>query len=425
MHRVTGMTWFRGMVVVGSIAVLLGMTLIGRVALASPARQPRQIPGQALASGTCPHRGWNITPIQNPGVYNELYGMAAITPTDAWTVGYINPSSASTAAQPLAEHFDGAQWTVTSVPIGSASGAVLQGVTARASNDVWAVGDQMGGYSLVEHWNGTQWSPIASPNSGTGMNLLTAAVAVAANDVWAVGYYTYNNNSLDAQLIEHWNGTAWTVVTGPTITLPEFQLLGVSATSSSNVWSVGVGSDASGGSRQAIVEQWNGMSWATTVLPQVNGSVIQPTGIAIAPSGAVWVAGSVNDTTSGHSVPVALYRNGSSWTVAPSVAVGSYGSGFAAIGVSPTGDIWAVGWHFLSNNYWATHTLMERWNGTSFAQWNDATTPTQYGELLAVAVLSRDSIITAGITGSRNASGQALAETYHGMMPLIACRSGS
>jgi hypothetical protein len=355
-HRVNGMRWFRSIVVAGIIALLLGVTLSAPAAFAKPAGQLRQMPGQALTSGTCLHRGWNITPIQNPGFYNTLYGMAAITPHDAWAVGYINPSATSTTSQPLAEHFDGAQWTVTSVPIGSADGASLRGVTARASNDVWAVGDQMGGNSLVEHWNGTQWSLIPSPNSGTSLNSLTGAVAVAANDVWAVGYYSYNNNSLDAQLIEHWNGTAWTIITGPTIALPEFRLLAVSATSSSNVWSVGQGSDSSGGSQQAIVERWDGVSWATTVLPEVNGSVIQPTSIAIAPSGAVWVAGSVYDNTSGHNIPVALYTNGLSWTVAPSAAVGSYSSGFGAIGVSPTGDIWAVGWYFLSNGYAATHT---------------------------------------------------------------------
>lgn len=425
MHRVNGMKWFRSIVVASSIAVLLGATLTAPAAFAKPARQPRQIATQALASGTCPHRGWNITPIQNPGYYNTVYGMAAITPHDAWAVGYINPSATSTTAQPLAEHFDGAQWTVTSVPIGSAGGASLRGVAARASNDVWAVGDQMGGNSLVEHWNGTQWSLIASPNSGSSLNSLTAAVAVAANDAWAVGYYSYNNNSLDAQLIEHWNGTAWTIVTGPTIALPEFRLLAVAATSSSNVWSVGQGSDSSSGLQQAIVEQWNGMSWATTVLPEVNGQVVRPSGITIAPSGAVWVAGSVDDPTTGTSIPVALYTNGPTWTVAPSAAVGSYGSGFAAIGVSPTGDIWAVGWYFLSNGFSATHALIERWNGTSFTQWNDGTASTQYGSLVAVSVLSRDSAITAGNTGARNATGQTLAESYIGVMPLILCRRAS
>ena len=63
--------------------------------------------------------------------------------------------------------------------------------------------------TLVEHWNGSAWSVVPSPNApGTRSNSLVSVSAVAANDVWAVGYsligFTHQT------LIEHWDGSSWT-----------------------------------------------------------------------------------------------------------------------------------------------------------------------------------------------------------------------
>ena len=39
--------------------------------------------------------------------------------------------------------------------------------------------------TLIEHWNGSTWSVVASPNVGGNDNLLNGVAA--AGDVWAVG----------------------------------------------------------------------------------------------------------------------------------------------------------------------------------------------------------------------------------------------
>jgi hypothetical protein len=86
-------------------------------------------------------------------------------------------------------------------------------VAAAASNDVWAVGYQNVGGSintLIEHWDGTSWSLVSSPNPHTNVNSgLGSVAAVSANDIWATG-------SDAGPLVENWNGTSWTVVSFPT-----------------------------------------------------------------------------------------------------------------------------------------------------------------------------------------------------------------
>ncbi|MBI3739518.1 MAG: hypothetical protein HY258_10775, partial [Chloroflexi bacterium] len=48
-----------------------------------------------------------------------------------------------------------------------------------------------------------------TPNEGTGANTLFGVTALATDDVWAVGFYTVTTPSL--ALAEHWDGTSWQV----------------------------------------------------------------------------------------------------------------------------------------------------------------------------------------------------------------------
>jgi hypothetical protein len=88
----------------------------------------------------------------------------------------------------------GPDWTTVPSPNPGAYSNSLNGVAAVSSTDVWAVGysyDYYGGGSdsLIEHWDGTAWTTVPSPNPGTALNYLNGVAAVSSNDVWAVGYY--------------------------------------------------------------------------------------------------------------------------------------------------------------------------------------------------------------------------------------------
>jgi hypothetical protein len=240
---------------------------------------------------------WTIvpTPPLTGGAKSTLNGVVALGRTDAWAVGKGRNGAA------LAEHWNGNAWSVVPVPTpaGSAS-SQLSGISALSPSDIWAVGSvttvagtTVQGRTLVEHWNGTAWSIVPSRNAATS-NLLTGVAAVAANDVWAVGYTitTDGSNQPDKTLIEHWNGTAWSLVTSPSPASND-TLTGVAARSAADVWAVGTRLDRSGAIPigRTLTEHWNGTAWSVVASPNVGANDNLLNGVSAA-TGDVWAVGS-------------------------------------------------------------------------------------------------------------------------------------
>ena len=83
----------------------------------------------------------------------------------------------------------------------------------------WAVGvhldDQYRDRALVEHWDGTEWTVVDVPQPGSERDLLYSVSARTPSDIWAVG----DQQGADGKfrtLAEHWDGQQWSVV--PTLT---------------------------------------------------------------------------------------------------------------------------------------------------------------------------------------------------------------
>ena len=197
-------------------------------------------------------------------------GVAAVAGNDVWAVGYHYGSGPS---QTLVEHWNGSTWSVLPSPNVGVAWDELDAVAARAGNDVWAVGHYLpaGSYqweTLVEHWDGTAWSVVPSPNAGTSDNYLTGIAALAGNDVWAVGYYEGDGGY--QTLVEHWNGTAWSIVPSPNAGSGSNALTGVVALAGNDVWTVGYFLSFSVSGVQTLVEHWDGTAWS--VVPSPNAA---------------------------------------------------------------------------------------------------------------------------------------------------------
>src|SRR3989442_2662021 len=112
----------------------------------------------------------------------------------------------------------------------------LHGVDGDSPADVWTVGLDEGIFpneALIEHWDGTAWTVSAQIFIGTGGTALNGVHAIASNDVWAVGYY-----NAGFPLIEHWDGSGWFISPTP-IPGISHTLFGVAAASPNDVWAVG------------------------------------------------------------------------------------------------------------------------------------------------------------------------------------------
>jgi hypothetical protein len=170
--------------------------------------------------------------------------VAAINANDIWAVGYTLTSNNQT----LTMHWNGSMWSIVPSPNGP-YGNWLSGVTALATNNVWAVGTtNNGGNTLVLHWNGSSWKVVPSPNVEYEYNSLASISAVSANDIWAAGtssytYYTGEGypNTTYYTLFEHWDGSAWSIVPGANTIGATAQgiLYGVAVVSTDDVWAVG------------------------------------------------------------------------------------------------------------------------------------------------------------------------------------------
>jgi hypothetical protein len=211
---------------------------------------------------------WSIVTSPSPGTKeNILSGITVISTKDIWAVGYFNDGEEKT----LAEHWDGSQWTVVSTPnpVGFAN-SVLGGVAVVTPKDIWAVGDTSTNenspkHTLVEHWDGSQWTVVSSPSPGAKENILSALSINSTKDIWAVGYF---NDGEEKTLAEHWDGSQWSVVSTPNpVGFANSILKSVQVVSAKDIWAVGDTSTNEKSPKQTLVEHWDGSQWSIVSSP--------------------------------------------------------------------------------------------------------------------------------------------------------------
>jgi hypothetical protein len=209
---------------------------------------------------------WTIVPSPNPAGsgLTELSSVYAVSPTDAWAVGYY--FNADREQVPVSEQWNGTSWTVVSTPAPSTQ-SYLASVSGSSASDVWAVGyyaNSAGDWvSAVEQWNGTSWAIVSNPDpSGAVQTYLEGVDAVSASDIWAVGW-SVNSAGTWSTLIEHSNGKTWTIVTSPNPAGDDLAALdGIASASSSDIWTAGYAGASVGGTQDTLTEHSSGHKWA-------------------------------------------------------------------------------------------------------------------------------------------------------------------
>src|SRR5207244_11554915 len=144
----------------------------------------------------------------------------------------------------------------------------------------WAVGYYVSGrfvqQTLIEHFDGTVWSVVPSPSPGALQNILFGVGAITDSDVWAVGG-EQDANGLWHTLTEHWDGPAWSVVSAVDAGSSGNQLYAVKALATDDVYAVGQQAGA-GVPNQALIEHWNGKSWSVVSSPADASASVLPLG---------------------------------------------------------------------------------------------------------------------------------------------------
>jgi len=233
-------------------------------------------------------------------------------------------------------------------------------------------------------------------NEGAGLDHVAA---ISANNVWAFGA-----GGGSGPLVEHWDGTAWSIAPDTGV-LPSLNGIGaVSVDSANNIWAL-----ASTSNMGEFLVEFNGTTWSqVAAMPKINGESMNAGSItAISPTD-VWIAGSGFFTSvvvrSGRSYRIETIDhqavaqwNGTSLSVVPTPTpdpgqtVNTSFHGIAAVSAS---DIVAIG--AIGSNLINSQTLIEQWNGTSWSIVSSPSPSTTENYLDAVAALSDGTVVAVG-----------------------------
>ncbi len=364
------------------------------------------------AAGACAPR-WHIVPSPGAGT-SLLNGVAVASPRDVWTVG---SSGLGSTGQPLSEHWDGSAWHTVTVPAPAgntgasfdpnAPGTSLDAVAAPSPHDVWAVGERAAGtttYPLIAHWNGKRWQLVKGAKTGPG-SALHAVAAVSARDVWAAGQAHGGRT-----LIEHWDGRAWRIVASPSMQGHDTGLAGIVALSATNVWSVGAAGSVADSSRRALVEHWDGTRWR--VVPSAQPGVVDDalTGVSASSPTNVWAVG-VSEGNDYQDTPLVERWTGRGWHTVPSPPLPPQdrSQGLAGVVAISPDDVWTL-----------TGSSFAHWNGRHWDSTTLHFTPYRGGNSYTAATTGGFTAVTAASAHDLWAVGELVENTDQTHAALIA-----
>lgn len=275
------------------------------------------------------------------------------------------------------------------------------GISALAENDVWAVGVWEKGSGvviyrpLIEHWNGTAWSVVTSPRPMPNTSFY-AVKAISPGNVWAVGYRSQTQVSERFPVIIHWNGTAWSVVPSPSV---GGGFLGSIAVASPNdIWAVGLrGSNSGAIAGNTLAEHWNGHAWSVVATPNPSTFGNALGGVTVAGPNDVWATGE-EGTNRFDTAPMSEHWDGHSWSVVKMPAE-NFNSGVGSVTSAGPDDLWASGWYDVQTPTGTeTFTLTEHWDGHA---WSASFPPSPTGDdkLNDITAVSANDIWAVGDTG--------------------------
>jgi hypothetical protein len=314
----------------------------------------------ALGFGGATSPNWQVVPSQDfpASNFDQLDAVVSTGSGQAWAVGYSRLQGRS-YFQALTERWNGSSWQIVpSVRGDSSYDTRLHALDAAGPSDVWAVGTktQLAGYTshgLIEHWNGHGWREVSPAADEPPNSVLVSVDADGPTDAWAVGYYT-TSSSLTLPLIEHWNGTSWSVVDGAFGGQSYWdRLWAVSALAPNNVWAFGT----TDRHPSVVVEHWDGTTWTIVPTPTIGYDSELDSVTALAPNN-IWAVG-----IQLASQTLVEHWDGSTWSIVPSPSISGAYSFLGGVSALAANDIWAVGGAAGSTS---ARTLVEHWNGSAW-----------------------------------------------------------
>ncbi len=337
-----------------------------------------------------------------PGNASGLVALSAASSRDVWAVGTIQVSGHD---QGSVQHWDGTRWQVVPSVNPASSDTRLLGVAAVARADAWVAGvtyalGSATAWPLLEHWNGTRWSRVSGIGSGYALN---AIAAVSGSEVWAVGGPA---NGSGGAVALHWDGHAWHASALPAAGSQGGTLQGLASFGADDVWAVGqiVSSNV-----RPLVEHWDGHHWLVSSLPPISDQIARLTAVAGMSDNDLWAVGYRGSGMNSFGNSLVLHGTGSGWHVVAGMTGAQLG--FSSVAAVSARDIWVAG-----------GTSIAHWDGT---HWADVSVPE--GGATALAAIGPRDIWSLGVHFARDTGSSCYAGSMavHSIaMPDVGTRDG-
>jgi WD40 repeat protein len=324
--------------------------------------QEQGLPANGVTKSWTVHRNgdrWETvaSPSQGDGD-NVLNGVAAISSNDVWAVGYY--LATTNLSRALILHWDGTDWSNVPAPElanNYGKGSALNAVSGNGPDDVWAVGTFDNAFTLTLHWDGQAWTQVPSPSPGVDLNTLTTVSAETGGEVWAGGQYAQHyypaGMPQGVPFILRWDGGRWQPVS---VTFDGTYISALGMAPDGAGWVIGGYAGEGGGGADA--SRWDGAGWASATLPKLGnidaiGQSDVPSsglnGLVVISRDSAWAVGtfskqpSIDPSGNWQEYTLVEHWDGTSWAPMESPNSGTLGSNLSAVAAAPPHDLWAVG----------------------------------------------------------------------------------
>jgi Subtilase family len=294
-------------------------------------------------------------------------------------------------------------------------------VDALSPSDVWfattafpaSLITSVGAEIETIHWNGKSMRVVPTVQAGSFVDLLNdhgenPLSFSSGTDGWLGGVYTpwdiiNYTNAHPARyvfpLLEHWNGTRWSVQALGDETAGSFEgIQSLAALSPTDVWALPEGTDSR-------LLHWDGTAWASVSAPAMKGMGFQAIS-ALSPHD-IWISGAVA-LSGNRTAPAALHWDGTKWTrltgvMPPKVSWGNpIITTFVSISARADRDVWANVLQFveLPDGRTAQRTnFIEHWDGKSWSISKNPIQGLQDVHLTGIKAVAPDDVWSTGWTG--------------------------
>ncbi|MBV8527007.1 MAG: hypothetical protein JOZ75_01695 [Candidatus Dormibacteraeota bacterium] len=240
---------------------------------------------------------WSEAVVPTVGEDRTLRGVSCPTATVCWAAGfYDGPNNKYT----LVEQYANGSWSVVSSPNTRAYPVDdLSGISCVSATECWAVGTRWIStpqydtwHTLTLHLTQGSWAIVPSPDtSTTNPDYLFGVTCVSTTECWAVGTES-NYPGPDGTLVEQYTASGWAIVSSPSPANSFFNdLWAVACPGGSDCWAVGSYS-LPGGGNQTLIEHYSGSAWSIVNSPDTSSAYDQVlTGIACEATGACAAVG--------------------------------------------------------------------------------------------------------------------------------------